>query len=83
MGQKLSTIKNEKENLLLIQDDLTSRRQLLEKEIQIMRDRYNKAEQLRNEKGILNTTTQKQQDYVNKELSDNNRKINLLQVTFY
>lgn len=61
-------------------EELITKRQLLEKEIQLLKERCNNNEKTKMDSEIINTTSQKQYEYINKEISENNRKINILQI---
>jgi chromosome segregation ATPase len=52
---------------------------MLQKEIMILKDRLNNNEKRKLENDIITKTTAKQEEYLNKEISDNNRKIRSLQ----
>jgi chromosome segregation ATPase len=60
-------------------EELKTQRQLLEKELQILRERYNNNEKLKMDNEIIDTTSEKQYEHINKELAENNRKISILQ----
>jgi hypothetical protein len=52
---------------------------MLQKEIMILKDRLNNNEKVKTENDIITKTTIKQEEYLNNEISENNRKIRSLQ----
>lgn len=70
---------NENKNMINFNEELKTQRQLLEKEVQILRERFNNNEKLKIDNEIINTTSEKQYEHINKELAENNRKISILQ----
>lgn len=70
---------SENKNMINYNEELKTQRQLLEKEVQILRERFNNNEKLKIDNEIINTTSEKQYEHINKELSENNRKISILQ----
>lgn len=73
-------LQNEKNNLLQYQDELSTKTQLLEKEIQLLKERQNNNEKLKFDNDVYNSTSLKHVEHINKEISDNNKKINFLQI---
>lgn len=58
-----------------------TKRQLLEKEVYLLKEKYNRAEKIKLENEIYNNKALSEYEYLNKGLSENNKKINFFQVT--
>ncbi len=76
----LRNLEKEKNNLIAYRDDFYLKRKKLEKEIQILKEEYNKTDKIKLENEISNNRTLNDYENVNKEIKDNNRKNNSLQV---
>ena len=73
-------MQKEKNNLIATKDEVITKRQLLEKEVFLLRDKYNRAEKLKLEQEIYNNKALSEYEYLNKGLSESNKKTLFLQV---
>jgi len=73
-------LQKEKNNLIATKDEVITKRQLLEKEVFLLRDKYNRAEKLKLEQEIYNNKALSEYEYLNKGLSESNKKTLFLQV---
>jgi hypothetical protein len=79
----LRNLEKEKNNLITYKDEVYLQRKKLEKEIQILKEDYNKTEKIKLENEVSNNRTLKDYENVNKDLKDNNRKNNSLMVYLF
>jgi len=66
--------------MLSSRDDNYTKRQLLEKELYSLKEQSIKAEKIKLENEIYNSKALSEYEYINKQISDNNKKITNLQV---
>ncbi len=73
-------LQKEKNNLIGVKDELVTKRQLLEKEVYLLKEKNNRAEKMKLENEIYNNKALSEYEFLNKGLSENNKKISFFQV---
>lgn len=73
-------MQKEKNNLISVKDEVLTKRQLLEKEVFLLKEKYNRSEKIKLEQEIYNNKALSEYEFLNRGLSENNRKINFLEV---
>lgn len=77
-------MQKEKDNLALIRDEIFTKRHLLEKEVNLLKEKFQKAEKEKMENEIYNSKALSEYEFINRNLNENNKKISYLQVNkFY
>ena len=76
----LKHLQKEKDNQINFRDEVFTKRQLLEKEVNLLKEKYNRTEKQKLENEIYNNKALSEYENINKGLTDNNKKILYLQV---
>jgi cell division protein ZapA len=79
LTDKLKDLEEENFTLSKYEQDLKMKKDMLQKEVLILRERLNTKEKAKMENDIISKTTIKQEEYLHKEITENNKKIRLIQ----
>jgi chromosome segregation ATPase len=66
--------------MILYHDEIKQKKEFLLRQIDQLKQNYYNNDRIKNEKSSINFSTEKQNGYIEKEISDNNRKLDVLEM---